>query len=134
MADVAVTNIDTGSRIIPAGSRVTAGDDLDADTIKHLKEIGSIAEPSDVSAEEIENKDAQIAELQAQLEELKKSRGTFKADEDEQTPAGTTTPPTDDDDKVDVKDKAQASGSPEKPGQTGAAKATATKTAASGTK
>jgi hypothetical protein len=62
----AATNIDDGEKVIPAGSTVKQSD-FDKEVLQHLQDIGAIIEP-DAGVED--DRDAKIAELQAQLAAL----------------------------------------------------------------
>lgn len=84
MALVAVTDINDGSDdVVHAGDTVKAGR-FDKETLEHLKEIGSVVEPTKAETLEPDERDARIAELEAQLAELQ-DRGA-------KGPQGPTTP------------------------------------------
>jgi hypothetical protein len=80
MALVAVTDINDGNTVTPAGS-VVKKSDFDSEVLEHLQEIGSVAEVG--PAQQEDDRDAQIAELQAKLAEL---TGGAKPDQGLQTP------------------------------------------------
>ena len=88
---VAVTNINDGERVVAAGETVSSKT-FDKDVLDHLKEIGSVQEyvVPDVDPDE---RDAEIAKLQARIAELEGgAKGPLGPETPQSNPAGTSKP------------------------------------------